>query len=69
VRSDAPASDARPTVRQIYALAAVLCEKTGELFPQDRGEASALLDRLKGKAPGGEAAKHGRDRRDVTVEG
>lgn len=42
-------SDAPPTVKQIYALAAVLCEKAGETFPQDRGAASALLDRLKGR--------------------
>jgi hypothetical protein len=28
----------------------VLCERTGEGFPQTRGEASAMLDRLKGKA-------------------
>ena len=41
--------EGRATVRQIYALAAVLCERTGESFPQSRSEASAMLDRLKGK--------------------
>ena len=46
-------SDARPTVRQVYALAAVLCAKTGVEFPQDRGAASVLLDKLKGR-PGGD---------------
>ena len=43
-------------MKQIYALAAVLCERAGEAFPQTRGEASAMLDRLKGKAPGARAA-------------
>lgn len=40
--------EAPPTVKQIYALAGVPCEKAGETFPKDRGAASALLDRLKG---------------------
>jgi len=40
-------SGAPPTVRQIYALAAVLCEKAGEEFPDTRGEASALIERLR----------------------
>jgi len=44
-------SDARPTVKQIYARASALCEKVGETFPKDRGAASALLDRLKGPLP------------------
>ena len=39
----------RPTVKQIYAIAATLCERAGEQFPQTVGEASALLDRLRGK--------------------
>jgi len=39
--------DAPPTPRQIYALAAVLCEKAGEEFPPDRGSASALIERLR----------------------
>jgi hypothetical protein len=42
VRHDAP-----PTPRQIYALAAALCEKGGERFPESRGEASSLIERLR----------------------
>jgi hypothetical protein len=37
----------RPTVRQIYALAAALCEKTGEEFPETRDAASELIERLR----------------------
>jgi hypothetical protein len=40
-------SEAPPTVRQIYALAGVLCDKAGEEFPDTRGEASALIERLR----------------------
>lgn len=42
-------SGRRPTVKQIYALAAALCQRTGERFPQTVAEASTLLDRLRGK--------------------
>ena len=45
--------EGRATVKQIYALAAVLCERAGEAFPPTRAEASSLLDRLKGKTPAG----------------
>ena len=37
----------RPTVRQIYALAAALCEKAGEEFPESREYASELIERLR----------------------
>ena len=37
----------RPTVRQIYALAATLCEKAGEEFPETRDAASELIERLR----------------------
>ena len=37
----------RPTVRQIYALAAALCEKAGEEFPKTREAASELIERLR----------------------
>jgi hypothetical protein len=37
----------RPTVRQIYALAAALCEKAGEEFPEDFRSASELIERLR----------------------
>ena len=39
--------DARPTIRQIYALAAALCERAGEEFPETRGAASELIERLR----------------------
>jgi hypothetical protein len=42
VRNGAP-----PTVRQIYALAAVLCAKSDESFPESREEASELIQRLR----------------------
>jgi hypothetical protein len=38
---------AKPTVRQIYALAAALCERTGEEFPETFEEASAAIERLR----------------------
>jgi hypothetical protein len=37
----------KPTVRQVYALAAALCERTGEEFPESRGDASELIERLR----------------------
>jgi hypothetical protein len=38
---------ATPTVKQVYALAATLCERAGEQFPQTREEASELIERLR----------------------
>ena len=37
----------RPTVRQVYALAAALCERAGEAFPETFDEASELIERLR----------------------
>ena len=37
----------KPTVRQIYALAAALCERAGEEFPETREAASELIERLR----------------------
>ena len=37
----------KPTVRQIYALAAALCERAGEEFPETRDSASELIERLR----------------------
>ena len=37
----------KPTVRQVYALAAALCERMGEEFPESRGTASELIERLR----------------------
>ena len=39
--------DAPPTVRQVYALAAVLCQMCDEAFPKDREAASALIERFR----------------------
>jgi hypothetical protein len=36
-----------PTTRQIYALAAALCERMGEEFPETREAASATIERLR----------------------
>jgi len=38
---------ARPTVRQIYALAAELCVRLGEEFPETRESASETIERLR----------------------
>jgi len=38
---------ASPTVRQIYALAAALCERMGEQFPETRQGASETIERLR----------------------
>jgi hypothetical protein len=38
---------ASPTVRQIYALAAALCERAGEAFPETREDASEAIERLR----------------------
>jgi hypothetical protein len=37
----------KPTVRQIYALAAALAERVGEEFPATAADASALIERLR----------------------
>jgi hypothetical protein len=37
----------QPTVRQIYALAAALCERAGEEFPETREAASELIERVR----------------------
>ncbi|HTS72078.1 MAG TPA: hypothetical protein VMG74_00025 [Gaiellaceae bacterium] len=37
----------KPTVRQVYALAAALCEQAGEEFPETREAASELIERLR----------------------
>jgi len=38
---------AAPTVRQVYALAGVLCERLGEEWPATRADASAVIERLR----------------------
>jgi hypothetical protein len=37
----------KPTIRQVYALAASLCERAGEEFPETREDASELIERLR----------------------
>ena len=40
--------EAKPTGRQIYALAHELCKASGEEFPRTRGAASELIEKLRG---------------------
>lgn len=40
-------NEGKPTVRQVYALAAALCERNGEEFPESRAAASELIERLR----------------------
>jgi len=40
-------TEGKPTIRQVYALAAALCERVGEEFPETRDEASELIERLR----------------------
>jgi hypothetical protein len=40
-------SKPKPTIRQVYALAAALCERAGEAFPETRDDASELIERLR----------------------
>ena len=44
---DTVKKEGKPTVRQVYALAAALCERMGEEFPESRGDASGLIERLR----------------------
>jgi hypothetical protein len=37
----------RPTVKQVYALARELCDRSGEEFPRTLTEASELIERLR----------------------
>ena len=39
--------EAKPTGKQVYALAHELCARAGEEFPSTRGAASALIQRLR----------------------
>ena len=46
-RGRGPAGDRKPTVRQVYALAAALAERLGEGFPATAAQASELIERLR----------------------
>jgi len=37
----------KPTIKQIFAIAAELCERGGEQFPETVAEASELIERLR----------------------
>jgi hypothetical protein len=41
------ALERKPTIRQVYALAAALCERVGEEFPETSDGASELIERLR----------------------
>ena len=41
------AAQRRPTVPQVYALAAALCARVDEPFPETRAGASELIERLR----------------------
>jgi hypothetical protein len=47
VEAPARLGDRRPTVRQVYALAAALCERLGEEFPISGADASELIERIR----------------------
>lgn len=40
-------NEGKPTVRQVYALAAALCERLGEEVPASRADASELIECLR----------------------
>ena len=42
-----PTGEGKPTVRQVYALAAAFCERAGEEWPPTRAAASELIERLR----------------------
>jgi hypothetical protein len=46
-RGGGPSGSRKPTVRQVYALAAALAERLGEEFPATAAEASELIERLR----------------------
>jgi hypothetical protein len=46
-RSGRGLDDRKPTIRQIYALAAALAERLGEEFPPTAAQASELIERLR----------------------
>ena len=39
-------------MKQVYAIAAALCKESGEKFPQSLGEASELIEKLRGEPVG-----------------
>jgi len=49
-------NEAKPTVKQVYAIAAALCQESGEKFPQSRGETWELIKKLRGEPVGDRGA-------------
>ena len=45
--------DAKPTAKQMYALAHELAKHAGMRFPSTRGAASELIERLRGESGNG----------------
>jgi len=41
--------EAKPTVRQVYAIARLLLKETEERWPETREQASELIERLRGE--------------------
>jgi len=39
--------DGKPTIRQVYAIARLLLAEAGEAWPENREEASELIERLR----------------------
>jgi hypothetical protein len=58
--SKPPRPPRKPSVRQVFALAAVLCEREGLEFPDTRDAASELIEQLRREAG------HPRPRREDT---
>jgi hypothetical protein len=42
--------DGRPTIRQVYAIARLLLHEAGEAWPENREQASELIERLRDRA-------------------
>ena len=48
--------DAKPTIRQVYAIARLLLAESDERWPDTREEASGLIERLRGNEESGIAS-------------
>jgi len=42
--------EGKPTIRQVYAIARLLLAEAGEAWPENREEASELIERLRDRA-------------------
>jgi hypothetical protein len=48
--------EAKPTIRQVYAIARLLLAESDERWPDTREEASGLIERLRGNEESGIAS-------------